>query len=178
MVIVWRRLHATWQNQGSLHTKILGSLQNTVHWCNLTLAQERSLHLSNTITCNRPQQHTASGLHWEGGMHEDWGRAIPQSISISKVARVILKPNSQSGQQDQHEQEARKSSDHQSVSGSFCETRSGNVDTKEELFHKVCITLKLQHWYLRTLRNLFQKTMHRLSFSERSALFIAPMEDV
>ena len=41
---------------------------------------------------------------------------------------VILKPNSQSGQQDQHEQEARKSSDHQSVSGGKGESRSGNVE--------------------------------------------------
>ena len=45
-----------------------------------------------------------------------------------RLLQVILKPTSQSGQQDQHEQEARKSSDHQSVSGSFCETRSGNID--------------------------------------------------
>ena len=47
-----------------------------------------------------------------------------------RLPRVILKPTSQSGQQDQHEQEARKSCGHQSVSGSYGETRSGNVDYK------------------------------------------------
>ena len=36
-----------------------------------------------------------------------------------RLPRVILKPNSQSGHQDQPDQEARKSSDHQSVSGSY-----------------------------------------------------------
>ena len=42
-----------------------------------------------------------------------------------------LKPNSQSGQQDQPDQEARKSSDHQSASErSYGETRSGNVDKR------------------------------------------------
>ena len=35
-----------------------------------------------------------------------------------RLPRVILKPNSQSGQQDQPDLEARKSSDHQSASGS------------------------------------------------------------
>ena len=36
-----------------------------------------------------------------------------------RLPRVILKSNSQSGQQDQPDQEARKFSDHQSVSGSY-----------------------------------------------------------
>ena len=36
-----------------------------------------------------------------------------------RLSRVILKPNSLSVQQDQPNQEARKSSDHQSVSGSY-----------------------------------------------------------
>ena len=42
--------------------------------------------------------------------------------------RTLLKPNPQSGRQDRPDQEARESSDHQSVSGSYGETRSGNVD--------------------------------------------------
>ena len=47
-----------------------------------------------------------------------------------RLPRIILKPNSQNGQQDQPEQEARTSSDHQSVSGSHGETWSGNVDCR------------------------------------------------
>ena len=45
-----------------------------------------------------------------------------------RMPRVILKPNSKSGKQDQPDQEARTSSYHQSASRSYGETRSGNVD--------------------------------------------------
>ena len=45
------------------------------------------------------------------------------------LPRVVLKPNLQSGQQDQPDQDARKSSDHQSASDrTYGETCSGNVD--------------------------------------------------
>ena len=42
--------------------------------------------------------------------------------------RVMLKLNSQSGRQDQPDQEARTSSDHQSSSGTGGETRGSNID--------------------------------------------------
>ena len=43
----------------------------------------------------------------------------------------MLKPNSQSGRQDQHDQEARESSDHQSVSESCGATySSSNIDNR------------------------------------------------
>ena len=87
-------------------------------------SEERIAILSNTVTRNRSLQHTACGLCRESGMHENKGGAVPQGIP-----RIILKPNSQSGQQEQPDQEARKSSDHQSASErSYGETRSGNVD--------------------------------------------------
>ena len=61
--------------------------RNTVYWCNLKArSEERIAVLSNTITRNRSLLHTACNLYWEGGMHEDQGGAIPQSISVSKVA--------------------------------------------------------------------------------------------
>ena len=47
-----------------------------------------------------------------------------------RMPHVVLKPNPQSVQQDQPDQEARKSSDHQRVPGSYVETRSGNVDDR------------------------------------------------
>ena len=40
----------------------------------------------------------------------------------------MLKPNSHSGRQDQSDQEARTSSDHQSASSSCGETRGSNID--------------------------------------------------
>ena len=42
----------------------------------------------------------------------------------------MLKPNSQSGRQDQPDQEARTSSDHQRSSGSCGETRGSNIDNR------------------------------------------------
>ena len=62
-------------------------------------------------------------------MHEDQGGAVPQGIPISKGTRTAPKPSLRSGQQDQPDQEARKSSGHQSApERSYGETRSGNVD--------------------------------------------------
>ena len=86
--------------------------------------EERIAILSNTITRNRSPQHTTCYLCGENGMHE----TKVELYQSPRLPRVILKPNSRSGQQDQPDQEARKSSDHQSASGRFGETRSGNVD--------------------------------------------------
>ena len=48
-----------------------------------------------------------------------------------RLPRVILKPNSKSGQQDQPDQEASKSSDHQCASErSYGKTRRRNVDCR------------------------------------------------
>ena len=69
MNMVWEKLYATWRNQGSLHTRILGNFQNTVYWCNLKLAQEKrpAIFLPNKVTSSRSLQHTARSLHWESG---------------------------------------------------------------------------------------------------------------
>ena len=46
----------------------------------------------------------------------------------ARFPRIMLKPNSQSGRQDQPDQEARTSTDHQSASQSSRETWCNNVD--------------------------------------------------
>ena len=52
-----------------------------------------------------------------------------------RLPRVKLKLNLKSGQQDQPDQEARKSSDHQSVSGSFGETAAATLTTESQAYH-------------------------------------------
>ena len=49
-------------------------------------SEERIAILSNTVTCNRPPQHTACSLHWESGMRENEGGAIPQGIVNPRIA--------------------------------------------------------------------------------------------
>ena len=82
--------------------------------------EERIAVISNTITRNRSVEKAVCMKTKEELYHK-----VYQS---PRMPRVILKPNSKSGQQDQPHQEARTSSDHQSASRSYGETRSGNVD--------------------------------------------------
>ena len=93
-------------------------------------SEDRIAVLSNTITRNRSLQHTACDLfvlrkRYFLKTKEEQYHKVFQS---PRLPRVELKPNSQSGQQDEPDQEARKSSDPQSVSGRYGETRSDNVD--------------------------------------------------
>ena len=97
--------------------------QHTVYWYFLKFAQKEGLQLyqrrSHAIVlfnthfaiCNE----TAVCMKTKEELHHK----VYQS---PRLPRGVLKPNSQSGQQDQHEQEARKSSVHQSASGSYGET--------------------------------------------------------
>ena len=105
--------------------------QNTVYWCNLKLALKRGLQFYQTrshaiVLCN-----TLPAICIEKAVcmkiEEELYHKVYQS---PRLPRVFLMQNSQSGQQDQPDQEARTSSDHQSASGSYWETRNGNVDCR------------------------------------------------
>ena len=90
-------------------------------------SEERIANLSNKITRNRSLPLPAIRIEKAVCMktnEELYHKVYPSP----RLPRVFVKPNAQSGQQDQPDQEARKSHDHQSVSGSHGETRSGNVD--------------------------------------------------
>ena len=102
--------------------------QNTMYWCNLKLAQKKGLQFYQTrshaiVLYNTPAICIEKAVCIK--TKDELSHRIHQ---VPRVPRVRLKPNSQSGQQDQPDQDPRKSSDHQSVSGSYGETRSGNVD--------------------------------------------------
>ena len=64
-------------------------LQNTVYWCNSKLAQEKGLQLYRTRSHAIVLHDTRSRrLHWEGGMYENEGGALPKSTLNSKMATV------------------------------------------------------------------------------------------
>ena len=70
----------------------LKRLQNTIHGCNVKLAQEKDLQF--TVTCSRSLQHIVCSLHWESDMHENLGWALPEgalnSESATSRARIEL----------------------------------------------------------------------------------------
>ena len=103
--------------------------QNTVYWCSLKLAQEKGLQffLTCAVACSRPLQHTTCSLHWESGMYEDTGWALPKGSLSPTVPRVVLKSSSQYGQQDPQSQDARSSWEPSNDSKSFRETWNNTV---------------------------------------------------
>ena len=131
MIKAWKKFDATSTTQGWHHTKILGDLiKNTVYWCNLKLAQKKGLQFHQTRSHAIVLYNTLPAICIEkAACMKTKGDLYHKVNQSARLPRVILKPNSQSGQQDQPGQEGRKSSDHQSLSGSCGETRSGNSPT-------------------------------------------------
>ena len=103
--------------------------QNTVYWCNLKLALKKGLQFYQTRSHAIVLYNTLLAICIEKAVcmktREDFNNKVYQS---PRLPRVKLKPNLQSGQQDQPHQEARASSDHQSVSGSCGETHNSSID--------------------------------------------------
>ena len=101
------------------------------------------------------------------------------------MPRVVLKPNSQSRQQDQPDQEARKSSDHQSVSGSYGETRSGNVEYRIPGIPHSTVQQKdtklIQQFENHPNKEFFLQDLNKTeeinTFSERSEKLITDMDN-
>ena len=90
--------------------------QNTVYWCNLKLAQKRGLQFYQT------RSHEIVVLRKR---YEKYHKVYQSP----RVPRITLRLNSQSGLKDQHDQDARESSNHQSESElSYGETCRGNID--------------------------------------------------
>ena len=103
--------------------------QNTACWCNLKVSQKKGLQFYQTRSHAIVLNNTLSAICIEKAVCMKTKQELYHKVYHSPMLpRVLLKPNSQSGQQDQLDQEARKSSDHQSASGSYGATRSGNVD--------------------------------------------------
>ena len=103
----------------------------SVYWCNLNLAQKKGLPIKHDHTQTFSTTHCRFVLRKFFSVCKKTKEELYHKVNLSpRLPRVFLKPNSQSGPQDQHEQEAIKSPDRQSVSGSYGETRSVNVDQR------------------------------------------------
>ena len=113
---------APYKNTWRLH-------QNTVYWCNLKLTRKKGLQFHQTRSHAFVLYNTLPAICIETAVcMKSKVELYHKRYQSPKLPRVLLKPNSQSRQQDQPEQRTRRSLDHQSVSGSYGETRSGNVD--------------------------------------------------
>ena len=103
--------------------------KNTVYWCNFQKSLRRND--CNSLEDDRTPivfYNTQPAICIEKAVSMKLKEELYHKVCQStRLPRVVLKPTSQTGQQDQTDQEARKSSDHQSVSGNFGETRRGNV---------------------------------------------------
>ena len=91
-------------------------------------SKERPAFLPNTVTCSRSLQHTISSLHWESGMYGNTGWALSNGSLFPRVPRVVLKSNSQYGQQDLQNQDARSSWEPSCDAKSYGETCKDTVD--------------------------------------------------
>ena len=104
-------------------------LQNKVFWCNLKLAQEKGLQVHQTrslavVLCN-----TLLAACIEKAVCMKTKDELYQKVlSTPGVTRVVLKLNSQYGQQDLHCQDARSSWEPSSDPNSYGETCNNTVD--------------------------------------------------
>ena len=104
-------------------------LQNTVYWCNLKLAQQRGLQCYQTRSHAIVLYNTLFAACIEEAVCMKTKEEQNLKVFLTPwLPRVVLKPNSHSGQQDQQEQDARSSCDHPSGSKSSGETWCNNVD--------------------------------------------------
>ena len=105
--------------------------QNAVYWCNLKVAQKKGLQFYQTRSHAIVLYNILPAICIEKAVCMKTKEELYHKVYQSpRVPRILLKPNSQSGRQDQPDQEARECSDHPSASGSHGETRSGNVDNR------------------------------------------------
>ena len=115
-----------------------------MYWCNLKLAQKRGLQFYQTRSHAIVLYNTLPAICIEKAVCMKTKEELYHKVYQSpRLPSDVLKPNSQSGQQEQPDQEARTSSDHQSASDRSCgEICSGNVD--ERIPGKPCSTVQQQ----------------------------------
>ena len=111
------------------HKRTCKRLQNTVFWCNLKLAQERSLQFCQTRSHAVVLHHTLPAACIAKAVCMKTQNKLYQKVRLTpRLPRVVLRSNSQCGLQDQRIQEARSSWNPPSDSQSYGETWSSVVD--------------------------------------------------
>ena len=104
----WRKLHG--QAKDRTTQKYYLPHQNTVYWCKLKLAQKKGLQFYQTRSHAIVLYNTLPAICIEKAVCMKTKEELFHKVCQSpRLPRVILKPNSQSGQQDQLDQEGRKS---------------------------------------------------------------------
>ena len=175
----------------ALYKNTLRPHQNTVYRCNLKLAQKKRLQLYQTRSHAIVLHNTLSAICIVKAVCMKTKEELHHKVYQSpRLPRVVLKPNSQSGQQDQPDQEARKSSDHHCALDSYRETRSGNVDYRipgiphstvqqQDTNRKETVKKLIQQFGNHPNKESFlqdlNKTEMKKAFSEKSKKLIADM---
>ena len=104
-------------------------VRSTVFWCNLTLTQEKGLQFYQTLSHAVVLYDTPLAECVEKAVCMKTQEELHQKVRFTpRVQRVVLKSNSQYGQQDLRCQDARSSWDPSSDSKSYWETCSNTVD--------------------------------------------------
>ena len=107
------KLHAILQNPRIAQYKNTWKrLQNTVFGCNLELVQEKGLQLYQTRSHAVVRNNTLPAACIQKAVRMKTTDELYRKVRLSpRVPRVVLKSNSQSGQQDPQNQDARSSWD-------------------------------------------------------------------
>ena len=128
MEIVWVKHHAIWRHQGSRHTRIRGNASKIRYFgaiwsslkrkaCNFT----KHGHMQSFSTTHNLQLDKAVCMKTQDELY--------QKVRLTpRVPHVVLKPNSQYGQQDPQSQDATSSWEPSSDSKSYGETCNNTVD--------------------------------------------------
>ena len=113
------------------HKNTWKRLQNMVYWCNLKLAQEKGSHFYQTRSHAVVLHNTQPAACIEKAVCMKTQEELYQKVRLTpRLPRVVLKSNSQCGQQDLRGQDARSSWDPPSDSKSFRETCNNAVDCR------------------------------------------------
>ena len=112
--------------------KILGDIIKTVYWCNFKkLDRKRGLQFYQTRSHAIDLYNTLLAVCNETAVCMKTKEELYHKVCLSpRLPRVVLKANSQSGHQDQQEQDARTSCDHPRASQTSRETWCNNVDCR------------------------------------------------
>ena len=104
-------------------------LRNTISWCNLKLGQRKGLQFYQTRSHAVVLHDTLPAVCIEKAIRLKTKEELYLKVRFTaRLPRVALKPNSQIGQQDQQEQDARTSCDQPSGSQNSGETWCNSVD--------------------------------------------------
>ena len=103
--IQWR-MNMVWETPRDLTEPRIAPFKNTWKPLQIRILAQFEARSRERLSCSRSPQHTARSLHWESGVHEDTGWALPEGVLNSESIASCVKSNSQYGLQDPQNKEA------------------------------------------------------------------------